>query len=64
VFGSLSLRGGSEICRVFLIAGGNFAGAWVPIGAGPYANAPLAPSGPRGSIFAGGLWEPRGVLVE
>jgi predicted acetyltransferase len=26
----------------------------------PHPNAPLAPSGPRGSIFAGGLWEPKG----
>jgi hypothetical protein len=26
-------------------------------------GAPLAPSGPRGSIFAGGLWDPRGLLV-
>jgi hypothetical protein len=40
--------------------------AWVPYGAGPLlapldANAPLAPSGTCGSIFAGGLWDPKGV---
>jgi hypothetical protein len=28
-----------------------------------HADAPLAASGPGGSMFAGGLWDPKEVLV-
>jgi hypothetical protein len=52
VLGFLSLRDGSETCCVFLTTGGQFAGAWVPYGAGPlparsHSHARLLPAGPR-----------------
>jgi hypothetical protein len=54
----------SGICTVSLTAGAHdFAGAWVPCGAGPFSPIacqmlPLPPAGPAGR-FCRGLWDPK-----